>query len=142
MEKKKGKINKVNKQYDIMLEGEDKWLTPVDKVKQYVNESIIGSEVDLVIQNDKITFLKVLDGGKTQSNSNVDTSEILKTLQYLNWNAGSIMKNQRLYYLFKMSESYGGETRNIVRGKIYRYFLNELDKDLKQLKQIREEQEK
>ena len=141
MEKKKDKIKEVNDKYDIMLEGEDKWLTPVDKVKQYVNESIVGSEVDLVIQNEKITFLKVLDGGTKQANSNIDTSEILKTLIHLNWNAGSSMKNQRLYYLFKMSESYG-ETRTLVRRKIYDYFLNEFDKDLKQLKQIREEQEK
>ena len=75
------------------------------------------------------------------SNSNADNSEILKTLQYLNWNAGSSMKNQRLHYLFKMSENYG-ETRTLVRRKIYDYFLNEFDKDLKQLKQIRDEQEK
>ncbi len=141
MEKKKGKIKEVNDKYDIMLEGEDKWLTPVDKVKQYVNESIVGSEVDLVIQNEKITFLKILDGGTKQVNSSVDTGEILKAIIHLNWNAGSSMKNQRLYYLFKMSENYG-ETRTLVRRKIYDYFLNEFDKDLKQLKQIKEEQEK
>ena len=74
--------------------------------------------------------------------------EVLKKLNgveasliHLNWNAGSIMKNQRLYYMFKMSESYG-DARNIVRRKIYDYFLKELDKDLKQLKQIKDEQEK
>ena len=76
-----------------------------------------------------------------QQNSSVDTGEILKTLIHLNWNAGSMMKNQRLYYLFKMSENYG-ETRELVKRKIYDYFLNEFDKDLKQLKQIREEQDK
>ena len=76
-----------------------------------------------------------------QSNSNVDNSEIIKSLIHLNWNAGSMMKNQRLYYLFKMSENYG-ETRTLVRRRIYDYFLNEFDKDLKQLKQIKEEQEK
>ena len=75
------------------------------------------------------------------ANSNIDLKELLTTLKHLNWNAGSIMKNQRLYYLFKMSDSYG-ETRTLVKRKIYEYFLNELDKDLKQLKQIRKEQEK
>lgn len=141
MEKKKGKIKEVNEQYDIMLEGENKWITAIDKVKQYINESIKGKEVDLVIQDDKITFLKLLDDATQKANGNADLSEILKTLNHLNWNLGSTMKNQRLYYLFKMSEDYG-ETRNMVKRRIYEYFLNELGKDLKHLKQIREEQEK
>ena len=95
-----------------------------------------GADID-----DKYSMCLDCLGKTKQQNSNADNSEILKTLIHLNWNMGSIMKNQRLYYLFKMSESYG-ETRSVVKRKIYEYFLNELEKDLKQLKQIREEQEK
>ena len=141
MEKKKGKIKEVNDKYDILLEGEDKWLTPVDKVKQYVNESIIGSEVDLVIQNDKITFLKVLDGGTQQSNNGGDKNEVADLLKKINWNFGTLVKQQRLYYLFQISEIFGKE-RESIRERISKYFSKGLDKDLEQLEKIKEEQEK
>lgn len=136
MEKKKGKIKEVNGKYDIMLEGEDKWLTPVDKVKQYVNESIVGSEVDLVIQNEKITFLKILDGGTKQQNSNVDTSEILKIQQMQNWNMGSIALTLKLGLLNQLETTKHKQGLTTTQQRIHVLLLNKVNKDLKNIKEI------
>jgi len=67
--------------------------------------------------------------------------EVVKVLSQCNWNLGTMTKQQRLYYLFLISEKYGDNRENI-RKKIFEYFSKDLDKDLKQLKQIKEEQEK
>ena len=143
MEKKKGKIKEVNEKYDIMLEGENEWLTPVERVKQYVNESIIGSEVDLVMQNDKITFLKVLDGETPQNGKGGDSDKVLGVLEHINWNMGSISKYLKLTLLNQLETTKSNqEGLTKIQQAMLKELKNGLEKDLKQLEQIKEEQEK
>tara|TARA_Y100000310_G_scaffold215935_1_gene216889 strand:+ start:2250 stop:2561 length:312 start_codon:yes stop_codon:yes gene_type:complete len=75
------------------------------------------------------------------ANQNVDTSEILKKLEQINWNFGTLVKQQRLFYLFQISENFGNDRDN-NRKRISEYFAQDIEKDLKQLKQIKEEQER
>lgn len=79
--------------------------------------------------------------GTGEANKNVDFGEIKDLLQKLNWNFGTLVKQQRLFYLFQICEKYGND-RNDYRKRISEYFSMDIDKDLKQLKQIKDEQEK
>jgi len=71
--------------------------------------------------------------------------DTLKVLTQINWNLGTISKQQRLYYLFNIlttSNVIGEQEAFDTAKKIFSYFSQDLDKDLKQLRQIKEEQEK
>lgn len=67
------------------------------------------------------------------------SEDLIKVLTQINWNLGTKVKQDRLYYLYKMI---GTNLEHKIREKIEDYFKQDLDKDLKQLKQIKEEQEK
>jgi|TARA_Y100000310_G_scaffold258198_1_gene266526 hypothetical protein len=67
--------------------------------------------------------------------------DVLKKLEQINWNFGTLVKQQRLFYLFQICEGYGND-RQDVRKRISEYFSESVEKDLKVLKQIKEEQEK
>ncbi len=91
-----------------------------------------GADID-----DKYSMcLTCLDKIK-QSNSSIDTSEILKKLEQMNWNLGSISQTLKLTLLNDLEKDATTQTQK----KIHNALLKECDKYLKVLKDIREEQE-
>src|SRR3990167_4039142 len=77
-----------------------------------------------------------------QGNQN---EELLKVLTQINWNLGTKIKQDRLYYLFRMimeTNLLDNKKQIEIVTKIMDYFTQDLDKDFKQLKHIKEEQGK
>lgn len=138
--KKLGMIKEVYADYRILLENEEKPFTPTETAKGYIHKDLVGKEVDLTIENDKIIFIKILGNGQEQS-KNVDTNKLLETLNHINWNMGSISKYIKLILLNQLETVKHQQGLTKIQQAILNELENGLEKDLKQLKQIKDEQE-
>lgn len=131
-------IKDVSKDKKLLLEGKEDFLEVIGKAKDYINEGMKGKDAEITIEGGKITFVKTLGGGS----GNGSDGELNKLLTHLNWNIGSIALSIKMGLLYNMSRKKEGKEYRETENKIYDFFKKDLEKNLKYLNEIKEEQEK
>jgi len=76
---------------------------------------------------------------KRQEKKVGNTDELLK---HINWNIGSINLSLKAFIMYEMCYKMTGKEPEEIRKKIYEHFRKDLEKNLKYLKEIKDEQEK
>jgi len=141
MEKITGKIMEVYADYSIDLKGYNRNpIKATETAKKYISKEDVGKEAEVTIEDNKITFIKVLSGNGEGEDDVLD--KIKTTLIHQNWNMGLLQKWSKWNLLSNLDTAKNTGGLTTTQQEMRDLLLKEFEKDKKAIENIKGEQEK